>query len=649
MESLTTIDIGIQVEINNNNDLLIQIETLKNSLNTLVADHAKQVQIIEIKNNKIFELEHKCENLKKQIANFNISLDLYRNQIELLANEKNKLESENNRFSLENLLAYNPLNWLKYRNPVVVKFIEILTDNDNEQLYQKKIFNHVDSHITSGGGYTKFINWIEDLAIEPKSLPDGLLILAFDNEQKGQKNNLDREKNQETNEIDKLVEKQNSLSNKIKKCLNCLESEIDNKKRNCPKYNAKLPTLTSINQESSFQKIALSENTNKAIIFRSYNPKKSSIELQKSKIILEHIGKHKWMPIVCDGVPYNQALKLKQTFPWEIDIKTFARCQGNNNPTPNGYLEWAKKQTNEIYKLKFEQIFIYLQAFVNFCIGVRTNQPLLRNAARHQFAPIWSARRHPIYKLIEISYEETLLNLKPQIREIIENISVISCSGLQNQHQGLDAIIEEINKALKSLIPPIPSQQHWEIAARNYINFLKLRTNLFNIIGYEDNESSEPRTRPNPYIEQQHFRIYLRKKQFLNPIINNTFTYLDGNANLSEEMKSFSILAQEKRQTFIKNTLLQKTKTVWQAIPVTEQEAETLKNETTMKKEELISIINSILVSFPESQRLKYTNLKNKTKTKLLMILQEIHGLNDTEEALDEEYEGNEPANEEIA
>ncbi|CAG8801044.1 13228_t:CDS:2, partial [Gigaspora margarita] len=60
-------------------------------------------------------------------------------------------------------------------------------------------------------------------------------------------------------------------------------------------------------------------------------------------------------------------------------------------------------------------IFIYLQAIVNFHIGVRTNQPLLRNAARHQFVSIWSARRHPIYKLIEISYEETLLNLKPQI------------------------------------------------------------------------------------------------------------------------------------------------------------------------------------------------------------------------------------------
>ncbi|CAG8846929.1 20654_t:CDS:1, partial [Gigaspora margarita] len=64
---------------------------------------------------------------------------------------------------------------------------------------------------------------------------------------------------------------------------------------------------------------------------------------------------------------------------------------------------------------------------------------------------------------------------------------------------------------------------------------------------------------------------------------------------------------------------------------------------------ELISIINSILVSFSESQYLKYNNLKNKMKTMLLMILQEIHSLNDTKEALDKEYEDNKPANEEIA
>ncbi|KAF0536867.1 hypothetical protein F8M41_009001 [Gigaspora margarita] len=163
---------------------------------------------------------------------------------------------------------------------------------------------------------------------------------------------------------------------------------------------------------------------------------------------------------------------------------------------------------------------------------------------------------------------------------------VISRLGLQNQYQGLDAIIEEINKALKSLIPPIPSQYHWKIATRNYMNFLK----------------------------------------FLNSIkVNNVFTNLDNDINLSEEMKLFSALAQKKRQIFLKNTLLHKTNTsTWQAIPVTEQEAEALKNENIMKKEELILVINSIFISLPELQQSKYTNLKNRTKATLLAILQEI-------------------------
>ncbi|CAG8544366.1 443_t:CDS:2, partial [Dentiscutata heterogama] len=123
----------------------------------------------------------------------------------------------------------------------------------------------------------------------------------------------------------------------------------------------------------------------------------------------------------------------------------------------------------------------------------------------------------------------------------------------------------------------------------------------------------------------------------------------NGEINLSEEIKSFSVLAQEKRQVFIKHTLMQNTSIdTWRAIPVTEQEAEIMKNESTMRKEELISVINSILISLPETQRSKYTNLKNKTKTILLTILQEIRGLNNAEDAIDEENEDKELIDEEM-
>ena len=90
-----------------------------------------------------------------------------------------------------------------------------------------------------------------------------------------------------------------------------------------------------------------------------------------------------------------------------------------------------------------------------------------------------------------------MLRLKPEIFSLIQEKIVTSRSKLLDQHQGHDAILEEINKALKSLIPPIPIQRHWEIIARNCTKFLKLHTNLFNIIGFFESETHGPRTRPN--------------------------------------------------------------------------------------------------------------------------------------------------------
>ena len=176
------------------------------------------------------------------------------------------------------------------------------------------------------------------------------------------------------------------------------------------------------------------------------------------------------------------------------------------NPSVESYLKWAQDQTDLTFKLKYEQIFFYLQAIINFRIGICFNRPSLRIVTRQIFASIWSARRHPIYQLIEITDEEQMLRLKSEIYSLIQN------------H---DAILEEINKALKSLIPLIPSQHHWEIAARNCTKFLKLRTNLFNIIGFSKSETHGPRTHPNFIAESYRFQVQIRKTQFVNPNISN--------------------------------------------------------------------------------------------------------------------------------
>ena len=117
-------------------------------------------------------------------------------------------------------------------NPVIVHFIETLTNNNQfeglpteEKLFKRavavdaiygsrhlkyvsaislaasaikysltrsKTIIDIDNHIVSSGGYTKFTNWLESLTVEQQPLPKGFLCLSFDNEQKGQKNYLDR-------------------------------------------------------------------------------------------------------------------------------------------------------------------------------------------------------------------------------------------------------------------------------------------------------------------------------------------------------------------------------------------------------------------------------------------------------------------------
>jgi hypothetical protein len=58
----------------------------------------------------------------------------------------------------------------------------------------KKIID-IDNHILSSGSFFKFLKWQENLACESEPIPKGLVFMAFDNEQKGLKNYLDRGNN----------------------------------------------------------------------------------------------------------------------------------------------------------------------------------------------------------------------------------------------------------------------------------------------------------------------------------------------------------------------------------------------------------------------------------------------------------------------
>ncbi|CAG8581654.1 5590_t:CDS:2 [Dentiscutata heterogama] len=116
-----------------------------------------------------------------------------------------------------------------------------------------------------------------------------------------------------------------------------------------------------------------------------------------------------------------------------------------------------------------------------------------------------------------------------------------------NQYQGLDTILEEVNKSLKALILPVSLQKHWRIAAHNCTKFMKLRRILFNMIGHMDNELSEGRAHPDYILESYRFQVHLCKTRFLNPQDNNRdFKSLEREHPLSEQLKNFTNLAYER-------------------------------------------------------------------------------------------------------
>ncbi len=80
---------------------------------------------------------------------------------------------------------------------------------------------------------------------------------------------------------------------------------------------------------------------------------------------------HKSWDSICNI--YRHAIASELIWPYIIS---------KENPFIESYLKWAQDQTDPTFKLKYEQIFFYLQAIINFRTGVHFNRPLLRIATR---------------------------------------------------------------------------------------------------------------------------------------------------------------------------------------------------------------------------------------------------------------------------
>ncbi|RIB03062.1 hypothetical protein C2G38_2226153 [Gigaspora rosea] len=348
------------------------------------------------------------------------------------------------------LLNFAPDNWLAICNPVLVNFINTLIYNDsnnsntytlNEKVFKKivaidaiygsryknyvseinlaitrikysiarsKTIIDIDNYVISSGSYTKFVNWLESLAVENKPLPKGLLFLAFDNEQHGQHNYLDCGNNNHiftitswlcdllTNEqYDKLyyiipeMQAEHEIELKIylslileelvaekNKKFNIIDQAIKNQKVSQSKPLVIKPHTFAQEQNSpNTDRISITQQLNSEhniVIPEMYVP--DLLEFNPNSI--ENVKKIKkdfpWL-ILIPGALYKEMNMLKAfvELNWLIDIKQFASLQGYKTENQLGFFKkcadhhkswdsiyWAKKQNDHIYILKFEQVLI---------------------------------------------------------------------------------------------------------------------------------------------------------------------------------------------------------------------------------------------------------------------------------------------------
>ena len=89
--------------------------------------------------------------------------------------------------------------------------------------------------------------------------------------------------------------------------------------------------------------------------------------------------------------------------------------------------------------------------------------------------------------------------------------------------------------------------------------------------------------------------------------------------------KRFSEIAQTKRIDFIKARLIKRTSLgIWQPIPVTREEADNQKDESSLTKSQLLSVINALTPLLGDLERSRFRDLSSKSRDDLMNTLQDV-------------------------
>ena len=127
--------------------------------------------------------------------------------------------------------------------------------------------------------------------------------------------------------------------------------------------------------------------------------------------------------------------------------------------------------------------FLYLLSFSLLTEAVRKNHHQRIITARVQFAPLFYSFHHPKYQRLHFRDILQRVQMPKELRNYINANESFSVSGKDNAGQGGDFVHEELDKRIKSLLPPImPTNDIWTRVCRKLTDLEEIRDNAINIV-----------------------------------------------------------------------------------------------------------------------------------------------------------------------
>ncbi|XP_078619351.1 uncharacterized protein LOC144886560 [Branchiostoma floridae x Branchiostoma japonicum] len=217
--------------------------------------------------------------------------------------------------------------------------------------------------------------------------------------------------------------------------------------------------------------------------------------------------------------------------------------------------KWVIAVRNKNFLFFQQQISHYAIGIKNFHVGTRRNNTKYVQAGIEVFSPLFSGRNHPKYQLIDMFDGMDRAMYPPDLKSFMEKTESVT-GGNRSLGEGMDAKLEEKNKASKAWHKGAPVASDWVRVFRNLDKLEKLRDRFFDIIGVADG-SSQAYNRYSQEPEVDAWRTRLRAEKYLHDPFNKKAEHVSMSGKpLTTNLLDFDRIARRNKERVFEEVLL---------------------------------------------------------------------------------------------